>query len=204
MLRLALCLVALMGLASCGVDRTYASDEKVQAARYSPGAPSSITLYTVVNKRLGGAGAHTGLLINGSERVMFDPAGTWYHPKLPIRHDVHFGMTDKAVAYYIDYHARKTYDVLEQEILVTPEVAEQLLNAVKANNGVQKSMCAKSTSAILRGIPGFDSIPPTWSPKKLSEAFGALPGVNSRLITDDDDDSNHGVLILQANGDPLE
>lgn len=204
MLRLMLCLVAVLGLASCGADPTWAPDADVQAARFSPvGEPTYITLYTVINKR-SGSGAHSAILVNGSERVIFDPAGTWYHPKLPIRNDVHFGMTDKAIAFYIDYHARETYDVIEQKILVSPQVAEQVLHLVESYGAVPKSMCTEATSTILRETPGFASMPSTWFPKKLSDAFGQLPGVTTRLITDDDDDSNHGVLILQANGDPLE
>ena len=65
-------------------------------------------------------------------------------------------------------------------------------------------MCTEATSSILRATPGFQSMPSTWFPKKLSDAFGQLPGVTTRLITDDDDDSNHGILLVQANGDPLE
>lgn len=204
MLRAMLCLLAVLGLASCGADHTWAPDAEVQAARFSPeGEPTYITLYTVINKR-SGAGAHSAIMVNGSERVMFDPAGTWYHPKLPIRNDVHFGMTDKAIAFYIDYHARSTYDVLEQKVLVTPEVAELVLHLVEEHGAVAKSMCTEATSSILRATPGFQSMPSTWYPKKLSDAFGQLPGVTTRLITDDDDDSNHGILLVQANGDPLE
>ena len=84
-------------------------------ARYEHVGPTSVTLYTVLSTR-SGAGAHAGLLINGSERVLFDPAGTWRHPKLPERNDVHFGITPKMVDFYIDYHARETYDVVEQTI----------------------------------------------------------------------------------------
>jgi hypothetical protein len=203
MLRLVLSLVAVLGLAACGAQSVWAPEDQVQAARYVAGAPTYITLYTVVNKS-SGSGAHSAILVNGSERVIFDPAGTWHHPRLPERNDVHFGMTDKALAFYIDYHARKTYDVIEQKILVSPEVAELVLAKVKAYGAVPKAMCTNATSSILRSIPGFDSLPSTWYPKKLSTAFGALPGVSSRLITDDDDDSNHGVLLVQANGDPLE
>jgi hypothetical protein len=65
-------------------------------------------------------------------------------------------------------------------------------------------MCANSVSAILRTIPGFESVPQTWFPVKLSEAFAELPGASSRLITDDTDETNHGILLVQANGDPLE
>lgn len=203
MLRLLLCLAALSGLTACGAQSVWAPEEQVQAARFTSDEPTSITLYTVVNKN-SGSGAHSAILVNGSERVIFDPAGTWHHPKLPERNDVHFGMTDKALAFYIDYHARKTYDVIEQKIQVSPEVAELVLRRVEDYGAVPKAMCTQATSSVLRGVPGFQSMPSTWYPKKLADAFGELPGVTTRKITDDDDDSNHGVLLVQANGDPLE
>jgi hypothetical protein len=203
MLRLVLCLAALLGLAACGAEPKWAPQEQVDAARFVAGAPTYVTLYTVVNKS-SGSGAHSAILVNGSERVMFDPAGTWMHPRLPERNDVHFGMTDKAIAFYIDYHARKTYDVIEQKVFVSPEVAELVLQRVKDYGAVPKAMCTQATSTVLRGVPGFESLPSTWYPKKLSTAFGELPGVSTRKITDDDDDSNHGVLLVQANGNPLE
>jgi hypothetical protein len=203
MLRLALSLVALLGLAACGAEPKWAPEEQVQAARHVAEEQAYITLYTVVNKS-SGSGAHSAILVNGSERLIFDPAGTWMHPRLPERNDVHFGMTDKAIAFYVDYHARKTYDVVEQKIYVSPQTAELVLRRVKDYGAVPKAMCTAATSTVLRGVPGFESLPSTWYPKKLSTAFGALPGVSTRLITDDDDDSNHGVLLVQANGDPLE
>jgi hypothetical protein len=203
MLRLALSVVALLGLAACGAEPKWAPEEQVQAARHVAGPPTHITLYTVVNKS-SGSGAHSAILVNGSERLIFDPAGTWHHPRLPERNDVHFGMTDKALAFYIDYHARKTYDVIEQKIYVSPETAELVLQRVKNYGAVPKAMCTNATSTVLRGVPGFESLPATWYPKKLSTAFGAIAGVSTRLITDDDDDSNHGVLLVQANGNPLE
>lgn len=203
MLRLILCLVALMGLAACGAEPKWAPQEQVDAARFVAGPPTYITLYTVVNKT-SRSGAHSAILVNGSERVIFDPAGTWHHPRLPERNDVHFGMTDKAIAFYIDYHARQTYDVIEQRIDVSPEIAELVLRRVKEYGAVPKAMCTQATSTVLRGVPGFTALPSTWYPKKLSDAFGELPGVTTRVITDDDDDSNHGVLLVQANGDPLE
>lgn len=203
MLRLLLCLAALSGLTACGAQSVWAPEEQVQAARFTSDEPTSITLYTVVNKN-SGSGAHSAILVNGSERVIFDPAGTWHHPKLPERNDVHFGMTDKALAFYIDYHARKTYDVIEQKVQVSPEVAELVLRRVEEYGAVPKAMCTQATSSVLRGVPGFQSMPSTWYPRKLADAFGELPGVTTRKITDDDDDSNHGVLLVQANGDPLE
>lgn len=200
--RIALCLIALLGLAACAEPK-WAPDAQVETVRFVEGPPTYVTLYTVVNKRTG-SGAHSAILVNASERVIFDPAGTWYHPQLPERNDVHFGMNDKAIAFYIDYHTRVTYDTIEQKVVVPPEVAEMVLERVKANGAVAKLMCTNATSGILRGVPGFETLPQTYFPRKLSEAFGQLPGVSTRLITDNDDDNNHGVLIRQKNGKLLE
>jgi hypothetical protein len=189
-------------LAACGAEPKWAPQEHVDAVRFVSEEPSFITLYTVVNKRTG-SGAHSAILVNASERVIFDPAGTWYHPKLPERNDVHFGMTDKAIAFYLDYHTRVTYDTIEQKLYVSPEVAELILARVKANGAVAKAMCTNANSAILRGVPGFESLPQTFYPKKLADAFGRLPGVTTRVITDDDADDNHGVLLVQRDGTPL-
>jgi hypothetical protein len=202
-MRLLLCLIALLGLAACGAEPKWAPQEQVDMVRFVSDEPTSITLYTVVNKRTG-SGAHSAILVNGSERLIFDPAGTWYHPKLPERNDVHFGMNDKALAFYIDYHTRRTYDTIEQKVYVTPDVAELVLARVKAYGAVPKAMCTQATSSILRDVPGFEALPQTFYPKKLSKAFGDLPGVTTRVITDDDDDNNHGVLLVQHDGTPLE
>jgi hypothetical protein len=35
------------------------------------------------------------------------------------------------------------------------------------------------------------------------EAFGEKPGVTQRVITDDDADNNHGVLLVQASDPAL-
>lgn len=202
-LRLLLCLVGLTVLGACGAEPKWAPQEQVDAVRFVSDEPTSITLYTVVNKRTG-SGAHSAILVNGSERVIFDPAGTWYHPKLPERNDVTFGMNDKALAFYIDYHTRITYDTIEQKIYVSPQVAEMVLDKVKSYGAVPKAMCTDATSSILRSVPGFESLPHTFYPKVLSKAFGKLPGVTTRVITDDDDDNNHGILLVQHDGTPLE
>lgn len=200
MVRLILAFVAMLTLAACGAEPKWASDEDVARARYVHNGPTSITLFTVLATR-DRSGAHSGLLINGSERIMFDPAGTWYHPNLPERNDVHFGMTPKMVDFYIDYHARETFDVVEQTILVSPGVAELVAQRAKAYGAVPKAQCTRSITEILRDVPGFESLPSTWYPARLMEAFGKLPGVTSRTITDEDADDNHGVLMVQA-GDP--
>lgn len=202
MRRLYLCFIAIFFLTACGgpAEPIWAPDADVARARYVHNEPTSITLYTVLSVE-NGSGAHAGLLINGSQRVMFDPAGTWHHPRLPERNDVHFGMTPLMVDFYVDYHARETFNVVEQTILVSPEVAELALQRAKAYGAVPKAHCTLATSSILRGVPGFERLPNTWFPKKLMDAFGKLPNVRSRFITDTDTSNNHGVLLVQA-GDP--
>jgi hypothetical protein len=200
MRRPALILAAALALSGCAEPK-WAPDEAVAAARFVDPGPPTVTLYTVLSTR-NGSGAHSALMVSSGERVIFDPAGTWYHPRLPERNDVHFGMSDRMVAYYIDYHARETYDVVEQRLPVTPAVAAALMAEVKAYGAVPKAQCARSTSAILSRVPGFETIPQTWGPKRVMKAFGALPGVTTRVITDDDADDNHGVLLVQAQ-DPV-
>jgi hypothetical protein len=188
-------------LTACGAaEPIWAPEDKVQAARYVDSGPPTLTLFTVLSTQSGN-GAHAGLMVNADERVIFDPAGTWQHPRLPERNDVHFGMTPKMVNFYIDYHARETYDVVQQTIVVTPAVAALVKQRVQEYGAVPKAQCTKAISSILRGIPGFETMPQTWFPKVLMDAFGELPGVTARKITDDDADNNHGVLLVQA-GDP--
>lgn len=194
-----LAVLALVALGACSTaEPTWAPDQAVAAARYVAEPPRSVTLFTVISTR-NGSGAHSGLLINASQQVMFDPAGTWRHPRLPERNDVHYGITPKMVDFYIDYHARETFYVVKQTVVVTPEVAEMVKQRAEAYGAVPKAQCSSSVSDILRGVPGFESISATWFPKKLSEEFGRLPGATYAKITDTDADNNHGVLIVQAN-----
>jgi hypothetical protein len=133
---------------------------------------------------------------------MFDPAGTWSHPYLPERNDVHFGVTPRLLNFYIDYHARETFNVIEHKVIVSPQVAELVMARAKAYGAVPKAQCANAISTVLHEVPGFESIPNTWFPNKLEQAFGALPGASSRLFTDDDAPDNHGVLMVQAQETP--
>lgn len=182
-----------LALAACTAEPKWASDEAVAARVYRHNAPPSITLYTVVNTR-SNEGAHSALLINGSQRLIFDPAGTWYHPSLPERNDVHFGMEPSAVAFYEDYHARETFDVVVQTLEVSPEKAELALRLVQENGAVSKTQCTNSITRILRQIDGFESIPQTWYPIKAMEAFATLPNVETRIVRDDSADDNKDLL----------
>ena len=194
----ALALFALVALGACSTaEPVTAPPEAIAAARYVADAPRTLTLYTVVNNR-SNSGAHSGLMINASERVLFDPAGSWYHRTAPETNDLHYGFTPRMQNFYIDYHARQSFRVIEQTLIVSPQVAELVLQRAKAYGAVPKAQCANSLSKILNGVPGFESLQGTWFPNKLSDEFGALPGVVTKTIRDEDVDNNHGVLILQS------
>ena len=183
-------------LAACGgpAEPVWAPDEAVRKYAYAHAGPPEIRLYTVVSTR-NGSGGHSGLLISTpAERILFDPAGTFGLPFTPERNDVHFGMTENAVRVYIDYHARIQYHVVIQEIEVSPAVAELVMQRAMAYGAVPKAQCTKAITAVLRGVPGFESIPSTWFPKKASEAFGRLPGVTTRTVYDDDPSDNSGFI----------
>jgi len=194
MLRVLFSFLVLMSLAACGAEPKWASDEDVARATYVHDGPPMITLFTVISNT-SGAGAHAALMINGSQRIMFDPAGTWYHPNLPERNDVHFGITDPAVDFYIDYHARITHHIIRQDIIVSPEVAEMAIRKAMAYGAVPKAMCTVAVTSVLQGIPGFETIKSSWYPKKTYEAFGRLPGVVEQKFFDDDPEENGYILV---------
>ena len=196
MLRAGLYCLFLALLSACGgpAEPVWAPETEIQKYTYRHNGPPAITLYTVVNKR-SGSGAHSGLLINGNERILFDPAGSFKLPFAPERNDVHFGMTDRAVAVYIDYHARETHDVIEQRLVVSPEQAALAARLVKSYGAVPKAQCSLSITRILSQIPGFETISTGYFPKRARAGFGRLPDVRERVISDDDADKNHNVLI---------
>lgn len=178
-------LVSLVFLAACGTKpAVWAPEEAVQAARYRHSGPPEIMLFNVINNDTGG-GEHAALMINASQRVLFDPAGTWTHPRAPERHDVHFGFDDQQLFRYTYYHARRTHHVLRQRLQVSPEVAETIFRLAQQAGPVPDAYCARAIAEILRQIPGFETIPPTMFPNRLSAAFAQLPGVTEERIYSD-------------------
>ena len=188
-----LLIVAALNLSACTGQKVWAPDEDVARAAYRQEGPARLTLYTMINNNTG-RGAHTALMINGSQRVIFDPAGTFKHKSLPERNDVIFGITPRVADVYTRYHARKTFHVQVQQIDVSPEVAEMALREVMANGAVGKGRCANNTSQVLARLPGFESIKQTWFPRKLATQFGEIPGVTSQELYEYDSDDNSKVL----------
>jgi len=175
-------------LSACtAVTDHYASDEVIKNSAYVHDGPPVLALYTMVNNRHG-AGEHSALLVNGSQRVVFDPAGTVVHDVLIEKDDVLYGMTPRALDFFTRAHARKSFHVVIQEIDVTPEVAEIALNLARSNGPVRSAFCASATSNLLRKVPGFETMPSTMRPNKLRDAFGQLPRVRERALYEYDDD----------------
>ncbi len=147
----------------------------------------------MVNNRTG-QGGHTSLMINASQRVIFDPAGSFYADVVPERDDVLYGITPGVEKAYRGGHARSTFHVVIQTLEVTPEQAELAYQLAVTNGRVPGVYCAKSTAALLARVPGFEQIDQTFYPVKLSQSFGSMPGVvTEKYYENDSEDLQQGL-----------
>lgn len=165
-----------LALAGCAAEGSWAPEASVSRYRYVSGAQPSLTLLTVKNTNSGN-GAHSAILVDGSQRVLFDPAGSFAADVAPERNDVLFGFSPAVESAYLSYHARSNYFVVIQEVAVSSAVAEQALNLVQTSGPVPKANCTRVTSALLRKLPGFENLGRTWFPDNLAEDFETLPNV---------------------------
>lgn len=189
-----------LALASCSAQPVWAPDDIVNRSIYRTTGPRSLTLYTMRNVGSGN-GAHTALLVDASQRVMFDPAGSFTHPLIPERNDVLFGMTEAIEQYYVSYHARETFYVIGQKVTVSPQVAEMAMQFVMSNGAVAQANCTRATSAILRRLPGFEDIGSTWFPNNLQDKFAEIPGVITQEYREADADDK--AIAAQAQADAI-
>ncbi|ABF62726.1 hypothetical protein [Ruegeria sp. TM1040] len=187
---LALC----AALAGCAApQRPDADPETIASVAYRDAGKPSMTLITVVNNRTG-EGGHTALMVNASERVIFDPAGSFYADIVPERQDVLFGISPRIFQAYRSAHARSTFHVVTQEVPLTPEQAQIAYQLVTTNGRVAGAFCANATSSILQQIPGFESIDVTFYPVKLQEQMAQFPGVvTDKYYEDDSEDLKAGL-----------
>lgn len=168
-------------LTGCVAQLPWAPEEKVTRTIYHHPGPKSITLITVAangSKSMG----HSALLINASQRVIYDPAGTWFHRDVPERADLLFGINPKMLQYYIDYHAREDFHVILQTLEVSPEVAEAVLRNAIETGASMSGMCANNTSKLLSRTPGLEGFPASMWPRNGVEAFANVPGVKTERI----------------------
>ncbi|MGH1464387.1 MAG: hypothetical protein ACRBBQ_03410 [Cognatishimia sp.] len=180
-------------LVACTVpNRGGASIEEVSRAVYRHNGPPKLTLFTMLSNRTG-SGAHTSLMVNGSQRVAFDPAGSFRHEDIVSRNDTVYGMTPYMVDRYTRYHARETFHVVVQEIVVSPQVAEQALQMILNHDAVMQSQCALSTATLLSQLPGFEDVKRSYYPTKLMETFAAKGASFRRLYEYDEDDKSQAL-----------
>lgn len=189
-LRILFLIISGVILAGCGGKSVWAPDDVVAQRRYVSNEPPYLMLKTMINTRTG-SGGHSALVINGSELIMYDPAGRWFHSWAPERNDVLFGMEPALMRQYDSFHARNTHHVVTQKIFVTPEVAAKAMRLALAAGPSVDAQCAKNTSFMLRQLPGFEHIRQTWFPAKLMKDFENLPGVQTTKYFEDDVGKNN-------------
>lgn len=177
-------LLAASVLAGCE-SYTPASPEAIIAARYESPEPPSVTLLSMVNEA-SGRSEHAGLLISGSQRVLYDPAGTFSHPDLPRAGDVHYGMTPRYVDYYQRYHARFGYFVESDRVPVPLDVADRLIANAEAEGQQMKMMCSLAAADVLRPVAPFEGVTRSIFPEGLRRDFETMPGVTTTYVHEDD------------------
>jgi uncharacterized protein YcfL len=187
-------ILAAVGLAAgCSVKHDPpVSDQQIMDATYKHNGPAELTLYTMINNS-NGSGAHTSMMINASQRVIFDPAGSFRDKKIVARNDVVYGVTPYVEDVYTRFHARKTFHVVIQRLRVSPEVAEQAMRLAQGMGEVTDGHCAQSTSTILSQLPGLN-IKPTYFPKNLMNQFGEAPLMSTQSLYEYDEDDKTRAL----------
>lgn len=185
MKRLFLALAAVAVIAGCTRNPEFVPPAELATVASRNTGPTSLTLYTMVNRNTG-AGGHTALQVNASERVLFDPAGSFEAQGVPRSGDVLYGFSPAVEQAYSGAHARTTHLVRKVNVPVSPEVAALAMQKVRSNGPVGAAHCAQSTSAILRTLPGFEGITQTYYPKQLEAQFISLTGSKPVSVVEDD------------------
>ncbi len=152
-MRLILTFVAgLSALSGCTALAPYASDKEVAAVSYKNDGPKSIKVFTVVNVS-SGSGAHSALLIDGPERIIFDPSGSFEYDLIPERNDVLFGITPRNEQIYKSAHASEKRYIQVQTIPLTEEQAAVAYQTAVNWGAVPAAHCTLAISGVLRSVP---------------------------------------------------
>ena len=178
-MRVWILLALLWGLAACGENSTLvATQGSISAVAYRDEGPAKLTVITMVSNETG-AGGHTALMINGPQRVLFDPAGSFRTKNVPEKGDVLYGITPQVFSIYKSSHARATHHVVTQEIEVTAEQARIAYQLATQNGPVPGAFCTRATTSILSQVPGFEWVNKTYFPVKLQKQIETYPGANT-------------------------
>ena len=180
--------IVVLAVAGCA-ENVYAPDAFVQAARYESSEPAYVSLMTMVNRE-NDKGAHSAILVNGSQVALYDPAGTFRHEELPERGDVFYGITPRWKEVYEWYHARDTTYVVEHRLAVSRSFADQVIARMEAQGPSPKLFCGINVAEVLRDFETFSDIPRSYYPSKIMDAFKAVPGVTERRVYQEDTGQN--------------
>jgi len=161
------------------------SPAEVAAARYVSDEAPYVALVTMINVG-NGKGAHSAILVNGSQVALYDPAGTFKFETVPERNDVLYGINPRIKEAYEWYHARETTYVLEQKLPVSRDLADAVIARMEAEGPSAKLNCAIHTGRILQSFPEFGTIPTSYFPSKIRDAFATIPGVQNREVYQND------------------
>lgn len=184
-------------LAGCAGQAVWAPDDAVESVRYRAPGPPLVTLYTCLNNDTR-SGAHTGLLINGAERVLFDPAGSFETPGMVERNDLLFGITDALEAEYTAFQASEGYHLIKLTCELSLQEA-MLAHAAAAREGpVAQTQCTRAAAHVLKAVPRFSGLRSSLFPDNLMRQFAALPGVSAEFVYLDDDQWREGAREAYA------
>jgi len=164
--------------------------EEIAASRFSNPEPAYISLLTMVNTNTG-FGEHAALLINGSQQIIYDPAGSFRHSELPRRDDVVYGITPRYAEYYNSYHARFGYYVKVQRLEISRAQADAMIAASIARGSVPKLFCATAISDVLKEFPQFSDIRSTFFPGAIMNRVARIEAVDTTIIREDDIGQNY-------------
>lgn len=187
-----LALLLIAALAACSTNRTTATPAEVAAAAHVNPEPPFVALLTMVNSK-SDFGEHSALVINGSQMVIYDPAGSFQEERVGLvrAEDVLYGMRPELVDYYNSYHARFGYYVRMQRLDISAEEAEALIAGVQARGAVPQLYCANAVSDVLNDLPRFSTIRTTFAPGGIMNRFGRIDGVVTTDIVEDDVGQNY-------------
>lgn len=179
-----LALTAIWALVAC-TDKTAARPEIIASSHFVSGEAPSLTIVNM--KNVGSdASEHTGLLINGSEQVLYDAAGNFRHPRAPRTGDVHYGITPTIFQAYKSFHARSDYYLTIQTLPLTLAQADALIARAQVQGPTRQMFCANSTASVLQVLPAFADINRTMFPSAIERYFDRYPGVSTTTFYESD------------------
>lgn len=177
-------------LLSACADTSEAPISRAVTARYVSEGPAYVEVMTMV-KTSTGFGEHIGIIISGSQTVLYDPAGTFRHPDLPRRQDVFYGVTPRMASYYKRFHARFKYHVEVQRVSMSVAEADELIAIAEARRATPKLFCARAASDVLNDVPTFAHVNVSFYPDNIRNAVARIPGVETTEVHETDVGKNH-------------